>query len=200
MYFKYVVPNNQFAEFNKLELSYYGISVQYLRNNVLNVEAAEIVVTVCMLLVHYSVCSPDRNSRWLMHASLLCFLQKQGISIDFPEALFIVYQIILTFNPLSPQSANHGIRIDYLLDDNPDLIVDLGASKKILWFIGKISEVESSTRSNFCERAEQGKMLETSISSVVQHTNERLNAALVQEIGECYKICVLLMVRCRLLG
>jgi hypothetical protein len=200
MYFKHTVPHDQLAKFNKLELTCLGNSIQYLQRNALNAKEVELVVTVGMLLVHYSVCHPDRNSGWLVHAKLLCFLQGQGTSIDFPEALFIVYQTILTLNPSLGQPANHGIDIEYLLRRDPDLITDLGPSKRILWFIGKIAEVESTTRGKYSERVDQGKILEIGISKVSLDPVEGPNQALVLEIGELYKIWVLLLARCRLLG
>jgi hypothetical protein len=160
MYFKYIVPDNQFAKFNKLELRYLGESLQFLHNNVHNIkEEVEPVIAVCMLLVHYGVC--NHISQWSMHAQVLCFLQKKDISIDFPEALFIVYQIILTFIRPLDQSANHGVDIDYLLDENPDLISDLGPSKRVLWFIGRTAEVVSTTSHCLHERVKQGMILVT---------------------------------------
>jgi hypothetical protein len=200
LYFKYIVPDNQFAKFNKLELRYLGESLQFLRNNAHNTKEVEPVIAVCMLLVHYGVCSTDNISQWSMHAQLLCFLQKKRISIDFPEALFIVYQIILTFIRPLDQSANHGVSIDYLLNDEPDLISDLGPSKRILWFIGRTAEVVSTTSHCLHERVNQGMILESSIREAVLRTEEVANRALVLEIGQCYKIAALLIVKCRLFG
>lgn len=197
------VPS-QSVKYKELELSYLSKALRLLSENTRTLDQVEPTLAICMLLVHHGVTSFDGPPfHWAIHARFLYACQSLGISIDYQSAIFIVYQIILSIHRPMDNVANLGIRLEWLLACSfPELILDLGLSRKLLYYIGKITEVASMTMYCIGERERQGKMLQSNIAGVVQYTAEKEKRVfdVVINIGRSYQIAALLNVKCRLLG
>ncbi len=179
-------------------------SVQYLRQNMLMNDQIEPILAIGMLLLHHGVTSTEGPLfQWSMHAKLLCGLQSLNVCINYPAAIFIAYQIILNLGRPLEKLANDGIGLDWLLDcEHPDLILDLGLSRRLLYYIGKTTEVASRTIHAMDERERQGRIFKAAIAEHTQYAMEPVKEAfeVTMNIGLSYQIAALLMVNCRLLG
>ncbi len=157
--------------------------------------SVDVLTTMTMLLVHHQVVTGDQG--WVAISKILVAMQDRGISFSSnTSVLFIAYQIILdVFNPR--EHLHGGLDINWLQTwALPDHILDLGLSPRLLFFIGRITELAS----------EKNTREAMSLLGQIQGTDQIVSGVqgeatlVVERIALSYKHAAILMLYCRLFG
>ncbi|OAA63330.1 hypothetical protein SPI_03493 [Niveomyces insectorum RCEF 264] len=161
--------------------------------------SVETVVTATMLLVHYQVVTGD--SAWFQSSKVLVAMQRQDIPFyEYPTARFIAYQVILNiFHPYSNESSHGGLDISWLrTQELADNVLDLGLSCRLLYFIGRSTEMARSDTTTQSERESLLRM----VHGADQHVSGIKDEAkrVVETVAASYKHAAALMLLCRLFG
>jgi hypothetical protein len=152
-----------------------------------------------MLLVHRQVVIGDRH--WFRNSQLLVGLETHGIDFKHhPAALFLIYQIIL--NIFDPGTlANNGLSIDWLLTHDPDTVLDLGLSRRVLFYLGYITQLAKQKPPDSLPAHTVPPRLGL-LSDVRQNTSgvDGEASAVVGSIALSYKVSAILLMYCRIFG
>lgn len=151
-----------------------------------------LMFNIFMLLVHVGVVKG--NGSWIKGTREILFIaQKQGLRP--PSLAFPAYELTLCiFCP----SAIHGINLSWLWSSpQADVVLDLGLSPRLLYFIGTItqtaiSDLDNSLAANRLQ--EQLEKLEQKVSGVDK------GKEVTEQIAKSYLLSAHLLIDCRLLG
>lgn len=164
-------------------------------NSVLRRKSVEAFLAVTMLFVHSLVVY---GAQWESGVQMLRWLQGRGVTLHGqPLALFPAYEIIL--NVFRTDACVHGgLDIEWLQKVSlPDHVLDLGLSSRLLFYIGRSTELVTSATST-----EEYWLLLEDIRRTQQFVMgiEGEEKRTVERIALSYELAAELMVYCRLLG